>query len=231
MIAPTYHRSLLSPAEQDVYKDIVKGLLQRKESICIKQERAQRESIRKIVNAVHLDHPELFYVNFYQYKVKQSPLPWGTCLCFQMFLDEASSSAVMNTLNAKASALEKSAQKCSPQKTYFLIAKEIASTTKYMDSNSAFWDHTVAGPILRHKGVCESFAKLYLFFCQRLNIPCSIVIGTLNGELHAWNMIELRGSRKYIDITSAVQNNAEFSIFPSTFFKSEQQLRRSGYNW
>lgn len=64
MIATTYYRSLLSPSEQGVYKDIVAGLLSRKESIYIKQAHAQIESIRKIVNAVHLDRPDLFFCGF-----------------------------------------------------------------------------------------------------------------------------------------------------------------------
>lgn len=233
MIATTYYRSLLSPSEQGVYKDIVTGLLNRRDSIYIKQTPAQIESIRKIVNAVHLDHPELFYVDFWHYQLTQSLLPCGTFLHFRMMLDRDPSAAVMNALKAKTALLQRSAQKkSSREEIYFMIAKEIATTTKYVDTNSAFWEHTVAGPALSHHAVCEGIAKMFLFLCQRIsNMPCAVITGTSNGVPHAWNMIELNGVRKYIDVTSVLQTISLYTLVPAALFKSEQALRRSGYDW
>lgn len=233
MIATTYYRSLLSPSEQGVYKDIVAGLLNRRESIYIKQAHAQIESIRKIVHAVHLDHPELFYVDFWHYQLTQSLLPYGMFLNFRMMLDRDPSTAVMNALKAKAALLQRSAQKkSSREEIYFMIAKEIATTTKYVDSNSAFWEHTVAGPVLSHRAVCEGIAKMFLFLCQRIsNVPCAVITGTTNGIPHAWNMIEVNGVRKYIDVTSVLQTILLYTLVPAALFKSEQALRRNGYDW
>ena len=232
MIATTYYRSLLSPSEQGVYKDIVAGLLNRRESIYIKQAPAQMESIREIVNAVHLDHPELFYVDFWHYQLTQSLLPCGMFLNFRMMLDRDPSTAVMNALSAKAVLLQKSIRKkSSREEIYFMIAKEIATTTKYVDSNNAFWEHTVAGPVLSHRAVCEGIAKMFLFLCQRINVPCAIITGTSNGIPHAWNMIELNGVRKYIDVTSVLQTISLYTLVPAALFKREQALRRNGYDW
>ena len=232
MITTTYYRSLLSPSEQGVYKDIVAGLLNRRESIFVKQVQAQIESVRKIVNAVHLDHPELFYVDFWHYQLTQSLLPYGIFLNFRMMLDRDPSTAVMNALKAKAALLQRSAQKkSSREEIYFMIAKEIATTTKYVDSNSAFWEHTVAGPVLSHRAVCEGIAKMFLFLCQRINVPCAVITGTSNGIPHAWNMIEVNGVRKYIDVTSVLQTISLYTLVPAALFKSEQALRRNGYDW
>lgn len=233
MIATTYYRSLLSPSEQDVYKDIIVELLRRRESIYIKQAHAQIESVRKIVNAVHLDHPELFYVDFWHYQLTQSLLPCGMFLNFRMMLDRDPSIAVMNALNTKAALLQRSVRKkTSREERYFMIAKEIATTTKYVDSNSAFWEHTVAGPVLSHRAVCEGIAKMFLFLCQRAaNVPCAIITGTLSGAPHAWNMIELNGVRKYIDVTAILQTISLYTLVPDALFKNEQTLRRNGYDW
>ena len=233
MIDTTYYRSLLSPSEKGVYKDIVAGLLNRRESIYIKQAHAQIESIRKIVNAVHLDHPELFYVDFWHYQLTQSLLPYGMFLNFRMLLDRDPSTAVTNALKSKAALLQRSAQKkSSREEIYFMIAKEIATTTKYVDTNSAFWEHTVAGPVLSHRAVCEGIAKMFLFLCQRIsNTPCAVITGTSNGVPHAWNMIELNGVRKYIDVTSVLQTISLYTLVPAALFKSEQALRRNGYDW
>lgn len=232
MIAPAYYRSLLSPDEQDVYKRIVLGLLLRIPAIFIPQDQAQPETIHKIVNAVHLDHPELLYVHFWNYSISQSLLHPGTFLHFQMMLDAEPSNAVLGTLNAKAAQLQTVARQThSPAERYLLIAKEIASTTKYADTDSAFWEHTIAGPGLAGHSVCEGIAKTFLFFCQRLNLPCAVVTGTIHGVPHAWNMVELDGVIKYVDVTASLQTMGVYVILPGTFFKSEQALRRNGYDW
>lgn len=232
MIAPAYYRSLLSPDEQDVYKDIVLGLLRRSPAIFIRQEYAQPETIRKIVNAVHLDHPELFSVRFWDFHMTRVLLPPGAFLHFQMMLDAEPSNAVLGTLNAKAARLQTAARQVdSPAERYLLIAKEIASTTKYVDTDSGFWEHTIAGPGLRGQSVCEGIAKTFLFFCQRLNLRCAVATGTMHGIPHAWNVVELDGVIKYVDVTASLQSMNLHSILPGTFFKSEQALRRNGYDW
>jgi len=219
MIAATYYRSLLTPSEQRVYKDIVTGLLRRRASIYITQEHAQIESVRKIVRAVHLDHAELFYIDFWHYQMTQSLIPCGMFLSFRMMLDQEPSTAVMNSLNAKATSMQEIArQKASREEIYFMIAKEIATTTEYVDSNNAFWEHTVAGPVLTHRAVCEGIAKMFLFLCQRLNLPCAIITGTLNGAPHAWNMIELNGVRKYIDVTAALETISLYTRLSRSIF-------------
>lgn len=232
MIATTYYRTLLSPSEQGIYKDIVAGLLNRRKSIYIKLAHTQIESVRRIVNSVHLDHPELFYVDFWHYRLTQSLLPCGVYVHFRMMLDSDPSKAVMNALNTKAALLQRSiCKKLSREEIYFMVAKEIATTTKYVDSNSAFWEHTVAGPVLSHRSVCEGIAKMFLFLCQRVNVPCAIITGTSNGIPHAWNMIELNGVRRYIDVTSVLQTILLYTLVPTALFKSEQALRRNGYDW
>lgn len=231
MIAPAYYWSKLASAERDTYRDIVAGLLQRKAVIHIKQPCNQINIVRKIVTAVHLDHPELFYVDFWHYQITQTGFPYSLSVRFQMMLDANSSAAVMHTLNAKVRELQKVISKSScDEEAYFLTAKEITSTTKYVDTNSAFWDHTVAG-VLRHSAVCEGIAKLFLFYCQKVNIPCAIVIGSLNDEPHAWNMVEINGIKKYIDITAVLPIFSLYKVFPKGVLKNEQYLRRTGYNW
>lgn len=229
MIAPAYHRSLLSPAEQESYRKIVAGLLRNK--MCIRIDQTQREVVRRIVNAVHLDHPELYAVEFWAYHMTLSPLIKGATLHFQLMEADVEPEAVMHALNAMAASLQRSVKRETSQEGIYLkIAKEIGSTTTYKDTGVPWRDHTVVGPAVFHTGVCEAVAKIYLFLCQRVNVPCAIITGTSNGVPHAWNMIELNGVRKYIDVTSVLQTISLYTLVPAALFKSEQALRRSGYD-
>ena len=114
---------------------------------------------------------------------------------------------------------------------YYQVVKKIASTTTYVNSGSGFWDHTCVGPILKGSGVCESIAKLFLYFCQRLQLPCAILTGTLNGIPHAWNMIEINNTLRYIDVTSLLNTSFCYALFPIVMFQNEDDLRQNGYKW
>lgn len=230
MIAPAYHRSLLSPAEQDSYRKIVAGLLRNK--MCIRIDQTQREVVRRIVNAVSLDHPELYFADFWAYHMTLSPLIKGATLHFQMMEADVEPEEVMHALNAMAASLQRSVKRETSQEGIYLkIAKEIGSTTKYMDTGVPWRDHTVVGPAVFHTGVCEAVAKIYLFLCQRVNVPCAIKTGTLNGTPHAWNMVEVNGSVKYVDVTAVLQTIPLYTLLPAVFFRSEQSLRSLGYDW
>lgn len=95
-----------------------------------------------------------------------------------------------------------------------------------------FTAHKVCSDDGKHwKYVCEAVAKIYLFLCQRVNVPCAIKTGTLNGTPHAWNMVEVNGSVKYVDVTAVLQTIPVYTLLPAVFFRSEQSLRSLGYNW
>lgn len=227
MIPPAYHRSLLTPQEQAVYREVVLALRDHKTAVHLALGLAPQSGIRKAVRAVHLDHPELFYVDFWHYQLQSAPSGTGFLLRFPMLLDPFPAEAIANSLSQKVSELRNRMTECTTaSQAYILLIREISTQTRYQNTESAFWDHTVAGPLLNHSAVCEGISKYFLFLCQRLNLPCAVVVGTLNGGSHAWNMVEIDGVRKYVDITALLS-----STFPVTkeVFKSEEQLLQRGY--
>lgn len=232
MIAPTHYRTLLTPDEQEMYKTIINGLIRYESSICIPQSVAENERIHRVVKAIHLDHPELFFVDFWRYQLCQRFLPFETRIIFQMLLDCDTANSVAETLSFRVAELQ---SKLKPGMTleqrYYHVARNIASSTTYVDSSSGFWDHTCAGPVLKGSGVCEGISKLFLFLCQRLQLPCAIVTGTLHEIPHAWNMVERNSEIKYIDVTGLLNDFLLCSIFPSTIYKNKTQLHLSGYKW
>lgn len=232
MIEPTYYRTLLTCDEQEMYKTIVNSLIQYEDSICIHQSVAEHEKIHRVVKAIHLDHPELFFVDFWHYQLCQGFFSLGTRIDFQMLLEDDIANYVENTLSCRVAELQ---NKLEPEMTleqqYYHVVRNITSATTYIDSGSAFWDHTCAGPVLRGSGVCEGIAKLFLFYCQRLQLSCAIVTGTLNEIPHAWNMVELRGRIRYLDVTGLLNLANGYSTFPLAMFRTERQLHQMGYKW
>lgn len=230
MIAPTYYRSLLTPTEQDLYKVIVNGLIRFENIISVRHSTYECEVLRRVIRAVHLDHPELFYVDFWQYRLVQNVFPAVTKIEFRLLLDRIVAESVTNTLSLRAAELRKKIEhKTSVEKQYYQVINRISKTITYVDSGSAFWDHTCAA-VLRGTAVCEGIAKLFLYYCQRNQLPCAVVTGTLNGSPHAWNMVETNAGIRYVDVTALLSSASLYILHPIALFKTEAQLRQNGYN-
>ena len=70
------------------------------------------------------------------------------------------------------------------------------------------WAHNMIGCAKYNLGVCESYAKTYLYLCLLNNVECIIVTGDA-GEDHAWNMICLDDIWYAVDCTWDDTNNSE----------------------
>lgn len=235
MIPAAYHRSLLTEEEQADYLTIANALIRHSSRVQIKSSAAHKKSIKRIISAVHLDHPELFFVDFWNSKVISSSLCQGSAILFNMLIDRKTADSITETINNRVSSIrEKDSPSLSAKKRYMILMNEIASSTKYKNTASAFWDHTVAGPILYHTAVCEAIAKLFLLLCQRLDLPCAVITGTVNDAPHAWNMVELSGRRYYVDVTyhlKVIPIYIRYKLFPDSVFKTREQMISRGYLW
>lgn len=62
---------------------------------------------------------------------------------------------------------------------------------------------------LQGRTVCQGYACAVQYLFDLLDMPCTIVTGTAEGEAHAWNLVMLDGDYYYMDVTwgnSAYQN-------------------------
>ncbi|MDO5560462.1 MAG: transglutaminase domain-containing protein [Oscillospiraceae bacterium] len=57
------------------------------------------------------------------------------------------------------------------------------------------------GVLVRHKGVCEGYARAFRYLCLRTGIECELVSGTSCGEGHMWNIVKLGSDWYHIDLT------------------------------
>ncbi len=62
------------------------------------------------------------------------------------------------------------------------------------------WAHNIVGCSLYNYGVCESYAKTYLYLCLLNGLDCVISVGDAGGR-HAWNIVEIDGEWYFVDCT------------------------------
>lgn len=65
--------------------------------------------------------------------------------------------------------------------------------------------HNVVGALLKHKCVCEGFAKAMKFLCDKIGLECWVVGGKGSSPLasgpHAWNIVKINGYYHHVDVT------------------------------
>ena len=89
------------------------------------------------------------------------------------------------------------------------IAEHIANTISYTKGY-----HDVENA-LQGRGVCNSYAVLFMQYCQVIGVKNDVCIGNALGEKHAWNKVTYSdGTVEYYDITFFdINNKKDYSYF------------------
>ncbi len=231
-LPPLLYWSSLNSRQKEIYKKTAEHLFRLKRSVSFPPLPA--EDADEVVRALHKDHPELFYVDFWSCFKTVSPLS-GNCqgLIFSFLLPDSFITAGVHKAEESIQEMRQRMRGVPRAGLYRAIAKEMAKdiTYKAEDSGNALLYHSIYGAMTSGSSVCEGISKLYLLYCQHMGLPCALVVGTLNGEDHAWNMIESGGRLMYIDVTNQVTAMDNFGMTGIGMTMSAERLRLLGYAW
>lgn len=232
MLSPTPYRDTLTQSQQALYRAITAGILEKKAEINVRCSNALQSNFSHILQCIHHDHPELFWINWWSgIRFVHIPAFQRTKVYFSNLLEPEMITACNNTLSNKIKTLSARFPQSSPcDAQYRFILKECVKGISYRDTGSALWDHTVIGPLLSHTAVCEGISKLFLLYCQYFNLPCIAISGSYSSAPHAWNAVIINHVLYHVDVTATMQQGILFNPF-LTPFKTPDQLTRYGYRW
>ena len=74
---------------------------------------------------------------------------------------------------------------------------------------------TAYGALVKASAVGEGFAMAYKALCDELGFDCQIVLGYLDGMVHAWNIVTLFGHNYHIDVAMCAVNGMETAFLKS----------------
>lgn len=228
MLCPTYYRSLLTQAQQVVYRLIVASALRLESPVMLPPGPISPEDIRAAMDAAHFDHPEIFWVDWWHYQLSSEPILCRIIVRLSFLLEKQTVNACTCALQSKTEdVLRHLPREAGAARRYRILASAVIDSVQYKDTGSAFWDHTVVGPVIAHTAVCEGIAKLYLLYCQRANLPCILVSGLVDGKRHAWNQVEMDGQAFYVDVTALLEAKSLACL--AFMFKDARYMRSHGY--
>lgn len=210
--APVYCRTVLNASQRAAYDTIVTGISNPQAIQALgssmgngitvavqyqKQSNLETE-IATIIEAIIMDHPELFYIlNRYSYSYSG---PKTTSVTIQT-LSKADAIALKTSVE---NGIQSYMQKVSSNQDQYEISKqfyELLATNISYNKDTGSRAHSVVGAFVDGQGVCETYAKAYQLLLNRYGIRAFTVSGVGKNEPHRWIAVEINGRWYYSDPT------------------------------
>ena len=215
-----FYFSNLEITQQNLYVEILYALENYIEEMEVST--TDTDEIDKVFQCVMMDHPEIFYISGYSFvkyalgdEVKKIVLK-GTYVYNQeekeyreLQIEEAVKVFLAN-IDSESTDYEK----------VKYVYETIIHTTEY--DMEAVDNQNICSVFLNHASVCQGYAKAVQYLLNRLNIPTTLVLGTVeNGDGHAWNMVKIENEYYYLDTTWGdasyrIQNKDESQMVSNT---------------
>ncbi len=233
-----YFYSRLNPEEKQIYAQILDGWLNYHDRITVKVSSVQF-NFAKVVDAVHDDNPELFYVDFMQiytqHTLTNSKLSSTDVIASFRYSPEQTE-AFKNRI---AQVIQRVQRLCTPgADKYRVIHDYLVQTVTYAKDMDDPRRHAVDGPLLEGLAVCEGFARAFKLLCDGIGVPSIIVHGKGDNskevEPHSWNMVRWNNRNYHIDTTwdegSGKEDGIQFYyLLPDDYISKNHTWDRSIY--
>lgn len=231
-----YYRFHLNQDEKLIYDTIYTSWINGIKEIKIQKILPNFKKFNLIVEAIIKDHPEIFWVNYYQYTIESFDTHVKLIFDFYFSTNE------IIKLSKEADNWKTKISDSVPK--HFSIKDKIWTLYDYLsrqviyEKQSDAYSQTIIGPMSKnnHTSVCEGIAKSFKFLCDGIQIPSIIVFGDVTqekqAELHAWNIVDTSKGTYHIDVTSELN-------FAHTYGKAEREnflftdleMEKNNYNW
>lgn len=224
----SYYYNKLTDDEKKIYSSIANAVKNYESEFAIRDyspidKDSFASEVSVAITAFINDHPEVFYLDTSYSSYVLSGLK-SNIGYIKLTYTEDSIDAVNNKIEEMDKVINEYAS-LGEGKTDFekelVIHDALSKDLTYSNlDNLPRMYHTAEGPFLDKTGVCDGFSKALQLIYDRVGLDSIIVLGSLDGEPHAWNMVNIDGKWYHVDITSSksvfddtgIVNHAYFNL-------------------
>ena len=220
--------SLLNDLEKVYYDRIVSldiGVLSFTVKYSPNLTKAQFDSINftKIMNAVCLDHPEIFYYNGYSCGKSYYPSTGAVSSVTYTIMPKKhgqtnaqiyNSSNIPGYYKAMMDVINSANFNTSTRYDFIKSVHDyLCNKITYVNDYASCFD--AYGALVNGEAVCQGYAETFKIFCDIYKIPCVCITGTANGGAHMWNAVQMDDGLWYL--IDATWDDQEVHIYNDFF--------------
>lgn len=240
--AVNYYRKTLSGVDVKVYDRIYLGWEKEQHGIALPLNLPADYETNDIVTLVAMDHPEIFWVDYYAYTLRTFGMgSVNICrtLQFNYFFDAPALASLRQQAYAWRERICRQIPAGLSQSDQLWMLYDYLSRQVTYGERGNSQSHTILGCFLpnNHVSVCEGISKGFKFLCDGIGIPCIVVTGTAVSDTnvrggHAWNLVSVNGGYRHLDVTGELTNAKHHGIAPRTgYLHTDREMRERQYQW
>ena len=231
----SYYYNKLNDGQKKIYESIANAVKNFESEFPIrdyvadsKENFAQEVSVS--IAAFINDHPEVFYIES-QYSTYTLSGFDGDIGYIKLNYTEPTLEDVnlkIEAIKQKTQEYTEGIQNLSDYEKELYIHDKLAQNVTYSnleDLPRAY--HTAEGPFLENIGVCDGFTKTLQILYDQLGIDSIIVLGVLDDNPHAWNLVNIEDNWYHVDLTSSRSIVEETGIITHAYFNlSDERMQK-----
>lgn len=158
--------------------------------------------LQKVFLYVHADHPEIYWIDGYSYMrySKGSDILYLTFSGKYTHTLEETRLLQISIDQYVGRCLAGISMRASDYEKVKYIYEYIIEHTEYVLGSPD--NQNILSVFINGESVCQGYAKAAQYLLERLDVPCTMVVGKVDsGEGHAWNLVQIDGAYYYMDPT------------------------------
>lgn len=159
------------------------------------------EDVDFLFRCVMNDHPELFYVSGYsqvEYTRNDKLYRLGFEGTYTMDAQEAEIRRQQIDAYVQECLTGISQEASQYEKVKYVYEYLIENTEYRLDAPQ---NQNICSVFISRESVCQGYAKAMQYLLERLDVPCTLVLGYVDGVGHAWNLVQVDGEYYHVDTT------------------------------
>lgn len=222
----SYYYQSLDDDEKELYTEIYNCLTNYDNKTEINT--ADYDTVSKINDYVLYDHPEIFYLNYYEIQNQVSHYYYLPKYSYTENEVTDLTNQLETVRNDFINSLDSSLSDYDNLKAVYNFVIEKSTYVEGAKDNQQ-----VTSALIYGNTVCSGYVKAIQYLCYGLNINTAYIVGkplvqtTENTEYHAWNLVVLEDDYYYIDATwgDYVDDNNSFTMYSYFMFDSNDMLK------
>lgn len=234
-----YYYSQMDNVQKAAYKTIYAAFERFERDIFFNSGMLSIEDVFYIINAVNLDNPHLFYVDFGNIKIKT--LLGMIVVTVTYLYNQNEVAQIQPKIQKTTNAILKRVQGTTAYEKVLSLHDVLAENILYDDNAADDIDkyylksNTILGVLFFKTAICEGISKTFKLLLNMLDVKCLIVIGDTNENAdknvkHAWNIVKIEGEPYHIDLTWNVNRSFPNAISHAYFCLSDENAMKT-HRW